>query len=151
MRKTFKISGTVALVAVIGFFMTACPDDNGDSPAKPEYFITITDIPSAYNGMFGALKLFPPDPADPAVYSSKPAAFSTEVKISATSVTLPLFKWSNLDPWSGTGSYRITIYIFENRIAAANELYKYVGKIENDITEKTTFIEWALCSFTPKP
>jgi len=140
MKNTFKISGIIALAAVIGFSMTACPDDK-DPPAEPENFITVTGIPSGYNDMIGAVKLAPPD-------SSDITAYSTEEKIKSNSVTLPLFNWAEEDPWIGSGDYSITIFIFKDKTAAANGQKTYTGITENTITERITAIEWS--SFTPK-
>jgi hypothetical protein len=143
MKKPLKILGIIAFIAVIVFSMTACPAEGASSSAKPENFITVTEIPPGYNGMIGALKLYSPD-------SSKVTVYSTEEKISGDSVTLPLFKWSNEDPWSGSGRYDISIFIFRDKKAAAAGNYIYKGATtETSITEATTAIEWAL--FTPKP
>jgi len=134
MKNTLKISGIIALAAVIGFFMTACPDDKG-GPAEPKSFITVTGMPPEYNGMIGAVKLFPPE-------SSEPAVFSTEEKISGDSVTLPLFNWKKENPWTGNGSYSITFFIFKDRTAATGGQKTYTVKTEITITEANTAIEW---------
>ncbi|MDR2575413.1 MAG: hypothetical protein LBC52_03115 [Treponema sp.] len=144
MKKPFKISGIIAFVAVIGFSMTACPDDDTDNRApKPENFIKVTDIDPAYNGKIGALKLYPINSSDVTVYS-------TEEKISGNSGRFPLYNWKGENPWLGSGSYRITIFIFENRAEAAQAKTIYKGDItEIAINEKTTTIEWT--RFTEKP
>ena len=144
MKKPFKILGIIALAAVTGFSMTACPSDGTDNAAMPEKFITVTTIPSTFNGMIGALKLYPINSSDVTVYS-------TEEKISGNSVTLPLFNWEKEDPWLESGSYSITIFIFDNKAAAAQGQTKYKGKTIEivDITEKITTINWNL--FTQKP
>ena len=139
MKKTIKILGIIAFIAVIGFSMTACPPE-ADNPAKPEKYITVTNIPPAYNNMIGALKLYP-------LNSSNVAVYSTEEKISGNSVKLPLFNWAGEKPWLGSGSYRIIIFIFKDKKEAAAGQNRYKGVIaENAITEATTAIEWSLFS-----
>jgi len=44
-----RIAGIIALVAIIGFSMAACDDDNGDSGGG---VLTITDIPSRYDNYY---------------------------------------------------------------------------------------------------
>jgi hypothetical protein len=139
MKKTFKILGIIALTAMIGFSMTACPHDTS-GPPTPEYFITVTGIPPTYNGMIGAVKLYPSDSPDAVT------VYSTVEKIIGNSVTLPLFNWVEENPWLGSGSFKITIFIFENRNAAAQNPpnTKFKGSIsEIAITEATTTIEWS--------
>jgi len=144
MKKTIKILGIIAFIAVIGFSMTACPTEGTNSPAKPEKYITVTGIPSTYNNMIGALKLYPIDNL------SVVTVYSTEEKISGASVDLPLFNWAKEDPWLGSGNYSITIFIFKDKKDAAAGQYRYKGVIaENTITETTTTIEWS--SFSSRP
>jgi hypothetical protein len=133
MKNTFKILGIIAFIAVIGFSMTACPNDAGYSGTKQ--FITVTDIPSTYINKYGILMLSPPNnPSDIVAYSSME-------KISGASFTFPLYNWKNGDPWEGSGSYIIKILIFENR---TDTQWKYAGvTLEINITETTT-IPWSL-------
>jgi len=140
MKNPFKILGIIALSMITGFSMTACPHDAVSPPPMPEKFIIITDIDPTYNGMIGALKLYLPGSSVAAVYSS-------EEKIINNSVTLPLYNWAGEDPWLGSGSFSITIFIFENRSAAAQKppITKYKGSItEIAITEATTTIAWGM-------
>ena len=142
MKKPFKILGIIALAAVTGFSMTACPDDKDDLP-KPEFFITVTDIPSTYNGKYGVIILYTPASSEP---PSALTAYSPMEKIKGTSIKVPLYNKKD-DPWSGSGIYRITILIFEN---TATETWTYAGVTpETSITEKTTAIAWN--SFSQRP
>jgi len=50
MKNSFKVM-IIALIAVIGFSMAACGDGSGDGAGNGQGYITITDIPSEYNGM----------------------------------------------------------------------------------------------------
>ena len=143
MKKTIKILGIIAFIAVIGFSMTACPPE-ADNPAKPEKYITVTGIPPNYTNMIGALKLYPI--GNPSVVT----VYSTEEIISGTSVILPLFNWAKEDPWLGSGSYNITIFIFKDKKEATAGQYRYKGVVENTaITETTTIIDWSLFSSRP--
>jgi len=144
MKKTFKILGIIAFIAVIGFSMTACPTEGTSNSAPPEKFIIVTNISSTYNQKIGAVKLYPiDDPTNPTVYS-------TEEEIKGNSVELPLYNWGKEDPWHGSGSYRIALFIFNDKKAAAAGQTIYEGFIaEKSITEETkTTIEWT--SFTQK-
>ena len=138
MKKAFKILGIITFFAVIGFSMTACPTEGTNSPAKPEKYITVTGIPSTYNNMIGALKLYPIDNL------SVVTVYSTEEIISGTSVILPLFNWAKEDPWLGSGNYRVAIFIFKDKKASSSGDYIYKGATtETSITETTTTIEWS--------
>jgi len=138
MKKTIKILGIIAFIAVIGFSMTACPTEGTNSPAKPEKYITVTGIPPNYTNMIGALKLYPI--GNPSVVT----VYSTEEIISGTSVILPLFNWAKEDPWLGSGNYKVAIFIFKDKKAAATGVYIYKGATtETSITETTTTIEWS--------
>jgi hypothetical protein len=150
MKKTFKILGIIALAAAIGFSMMACPTEGTSRPAPPEKFITVTTIPSTYNQKIGAVKLYPiDDPSNPTVYSGV-TVYSTEEEIKGNSVELPLYNWGSEDPWHGSGSYRIALFIFNDKKAAAAGQPIYEGFItEQSITETKTIIEWT--SFTQKP
>jgi len=151
MRKPFKILGIIAFIAVIGFSMTACDDDDTDDSApKPENFIKVTGIVPAYSGKIGALKLYPVSPDDDPAKTPTVTVYSTEEIINVTSTTFPLYNWKNEKPWLGTGKFRITIFIFENRAAVVQGTTIYKGETTEivDITEKTTTINWL--SFTQK-
>jgi hypothetical protein len=144
MKNTFKILGIIAFIAVIGFSMTACPNEGTDKPAPPEKFIIITNIPSTYNNMIGALKLYPID--NPSVVT----VYSTEEKIIGASVELPLFNWAEEKPWLGSGNYKVDIFIFKDKNAAVAGDCIYKGATtETSITETKTTIEWD--SFKLKP
>jgi len=137
MKKTFKIFRIIALVAVVGFFMTACKD-NDDYPDSPKQFIQVTDIPSIYNYKYGYILLYQPGSSDISVYSAME-------KIKGSSYSFPLYRWGKNDPWEGSGSFRVNILIFEN---ATTEQWIYAGVItETDIINKTV-ITWS--SFTDK-
>jgi len=139
MKKTFKILGIIALVVAIGFSMTACSDGSSTtSYPQPKQFIDVTGIPSAYNGMIGALRLKYPD-------TDKIIVYSTEEKISENSTTFPLFNWNDEKPWEGSGNFSITIIIFRNSTDAAAGTYIYAGVIgaNTNIYGTTTTLPWS--------
>jgi hypothetical protein len=142
MKKTFKILGIIAFTALIGFSMTACPPEETEGPPPPEKFLTVTGIPSEHIGKIGAVKLY--TPGSPPVVT----VYSTMEKINGDSITFPLYNWAGENPWQGSGNYKITIFIFQDRKAAAlgQPIYKGVTTEEIVITEPTTAIEWS--SFT---
>jgi hypothetical protein len=146
MKKTFKILGIIALTAAIGFSMTACPPEDTYSPPPPESFIIVTGMPSNYNGKIGAVKLYPIDSDDNV--SSNATVYSTTEKINGNSVTLPLYNWTEENPWLGSGDFSITIFIFDNKTAMVNGQTIYKGITTETITETTTIIEWS--KFKPK-
>jgi hypothetical protein len=135
MDKTYKIFGIIALVTVIGFSMTACKD----SPSVHPNTITVSDIPSDYEGKFGTLLLYPFP-----ITSSTPTVYSMEEYINGT---FSLYNWKKDDPWDGTGTFRITFLIYESVEAARIDQYIYSGVFEEgasiSITEKNTDIEWS--------
>jgi len=143
MRNALKILGIFVFVTATGFSMTACGNDSDYSVPEPKTYITVTGIPSDYNGMIGALVLYPSG-------SSEIAVYSTEEKISGNSAVFPLFNYANEAPWEGSGSFKIAILIFQNVSAAANGQRVYSGVIAEDtnITGTTTVISWA--SFTQR-
>jgi len=135
MKNKFKILSIIALVSVIGFFISACKD----TPDVHPNTITISGIPSDYEGKFGTLLLFPFP-----ITSSTPAIYSMEERISGT---FSLYNWKRDDPWDGKGTFRITFLIYESVEAARNDNYIYSGVLEEgtsiSITKKNTDIEWS--------
>jgi hypothetical protein len=142
MKKTFKILGIIAIVAAIGFSLAAC---KGDSEPDPN-IITITGIPQIYVGKVGALMLSTSTSTNYPVYSIE--------TITETSFSFPMKDWiHDSRPWDGSGSFGITIFIFNDIEAARNNnedksIYKGVIPGNTDITEQTTTLEWS--SFVPK-
>jgi hypothetical protein len=145
MKKAFKILAAmrsiaiIALVAAIGFSMTACKDDAGDPDPN---IITITDIPSIHVGKVGALML-----------STSPTSttypFYSIDTISGSSFSFSMKDWINDSrPWDGKGNYIATIFIFNDIEAARAGNYNYAGVRNTDITGKTTTLAWS--SFVQK-
>jgi hypothetical protein len=137
MKKAFKILGILAFVAAIGFSMAACK--GGDDEPDPNIII-VTDIPSTYVGKVGALMLSTSTSTNYPVYSIE--------TINGSSFSFPLKDWiHDSRPWDGSGSFGITIFIFNNIEDARDKTKQpiYTGvKPENiDITEKTTTLEWS--------
>jgi hypothetical protein len=135
MHKTFKILGVFALAIVIGFSMAAC--NGGDDGPDPN-IITITDIPSIFVGKVGALMLSTSTSAFYQVYSIE--------TINGTSFSFPMRDWiHDSSPWDGSGSFGITIFMFDDIAAARNGNYIYAGVIpgNTEITEQTTTLEWS--------
>jgi len=143
MKKTFKIFRIIALAAVIVFFMAAC----SDSIADPN-IITVTGIPSTYNGKFGTLLLYPYP-----INSSTPTVYSMET-ISETTL-FSLLRWKRDDPWDGKGNFRISFLIYDSVEAATDHpsQYIYAGVLADNtsirIEGKYTDMAWS--SFNQKP
>jgi predicted small secreted protein len=53
MKKTFKVLGIIALLALIAFSMAACDDDGGGGGNTAGTFV-VTDIPADFNGKYVA-------------------------------------------------------------------------------------------------
>jgi hypothetical protein len=55
-KDTFKVFGIITLLVVIGFSFAACGDGSGDNgtTSGSEGTLTITNIPSQYNGKYAA-------------------------------------------------------------------------------------------------
>jgi len=141
MKKAFKILGIIALVAAIGFSMAACKDSDDDPDPN---LITITGIPTSYVGKVGALMLSTSTSSIYPVYSIE--------TIKGTSFSFPMKDWiHDSRPWDGSGSFGVTIFIFNDIEAARAGNYIYAGvKPENiEITEQTTALDWS--SFVQKP
>jgi hypothetical protein len=137
MKKICKILGIIAIIAAIGFSMTACKDDE-DFPDPPKQFLTVEGIPSPYINKYGIILLTPPNSTDINVYSALE-------KINSTSISFPLYIRENNAPWEGSGNFCVKILIFEN---AATEQRTYQGVIESTNITASTVITWS--SFIPK-
>jgi len=138
MRKAFKILGIIALIAAIGLSMAAC-NDNDSYPDPPKQFLTVSGIPSTYNNKYGIIILAPPNSSEINVYSGLE-------KISGTSLTFPLYRWGQNDPWEGSGNFCVKILIFENS-ATDQRIYEGVTP-ETNITADNNVIVWS--SFVKK-
>ena len=147
MKKAFKILAAmrsiaiIALVAAIGLSMAACK--GGDDDPDPN-IITITDIPQIYVGKVGALMLSTSNSSIYPVYSIE--------TINGTSFSFPMKDWiHDSRPWDGSGSFGVTIFMFNDIEAARAGNYIYAGVIpgNTDITGKTTALPWS--SFVQKP
>jgi len=103
MKNVFKVLGIIAIVAVIGFSMVSCGDDGvggggGEKFPAPKGKLTVTGIPSEYNGKFayvGQFKVNDP-PYDNLVGGAKMAVkgssiYYTPVAISGGKVEIPLY------------------------------------------------------------
>jgi len=154
MQKAFKILGVFALAVAIGLSMAACTHDASSEGSQK--FIKITSIPSAYNGKYGSLMLSQSNSSYYTVYSMETMTIEEETTEDGkiiNSFSFPMLNWKNDSrPWGGSGSYKITIFIYNSFDAMVNDekSYIYAGVIpENiDISEITTEIAWS--SFTQK-
>jgi hypothetical protein len=148
MKKAFKILAAmrsiaiIALTAAIGFSVAACKSESEPDPN----LITITGIPQIYVGKVGALMLSTSSDKIYPVYSIE--------TINGTSFSFPMKDWiHDSRPWDGSGSFGITIFIFNNIEDARDNktdksIYKGVISGNTDITEKTIEITWS--SFVQK-
>jgi len=136
MKKALKILGVFALTAAIGLSMAACKGGDDDYPDPPKQFLTVSGIPSTYINMYGIIILAPPNSSDITVYSGL-----EKIKLSDTSsISFPLYRWEQNDPWEGSESFCVKILIFEN---PTTDQRKYQGvTAETDITS-ATIITWS--------
>jgi len=123
MKKAFKILGITAFIAVIGFSMAACKEDD-DSPTSPKQFIKVEGIPSTYNKKYAILILSTPGESNIIAYSS--------MEIIGNTYTFPLYNREK--PWEGNGDFGLKILIFDN---AATEKWTYAGVQEINIEKNT--------------
>jgi len=96
-----KVLGIIAIVAVIGFSMVSCEGTEdgggGDSFPKPKGKLTVTGIPSEYNGKFAYVIHFKvTDPDNNLVGGAKmvvkgSSIYYTPVAISGGKVEIPLY------------------------------------------------------------
>jgi len=120
---------SAALVALLIGFSTA---------AYAQKSITITGIPSAYNGKIAMLVLAP------AVSSQSYIAYSLTV-ITGASTTFSLSDWATDGPWTGSGNFAFTILIYDNQQAAKENKYTYSGQTASTVSVSyaATTIQWA--------
>jgi hypothetical protein len=108
MRNFFKactasLFGVIALVAIIGFSMASCDDGGGGSNEKS---IKITGL-GEWNGSSYQLGLA--STVDK-LYDEDLVAFAEGTIRSATQ-TAPLLDYNTGDPWTGSGSYFVGVYL----------------------------------------
>jgi hypothetical protein len=130
MKNTIKILGIIALMAVIGFSMSACKIEE-----ESQYFLTINGIPAKYDGHVGIVSL---------VSGKNPVAYAG-VTINSTTVTLPLLDFSSDGPWGENGSYSVVVILYENRQALNNKITSYEGATMGTISvnQETTVMNWS--------
>jgi hypothetical protein len=100
MKNSVKLFGVIALVAVIGFLATACPtddnDSNGGNPGGGGGTLTLTGIPSEYNGKYAAYSSVTDLPYLMGAQSlNVSTGVITAVQISNGSVSLPMWVAGN--------------------------------------------------------
>jgi len=113
MKNTFKWFVVIAIVAAIGFSMAACDDGSGGpGGGGGGGGITVTGIPSEYNGKYATVVLnVNGEPVYGAQSFDMPSY--TYPRISGGSVTIGL--WSGTPPsitrWNGSGTTIISVFI----------------------------------------
>jgi hypothetical protein len=115
MRNFFKariasLFGVIALVAIIGFSMAACDNDdggggNGDGGSN-EKSIRITGLDDFYGSSY---QLGLATTVDKLYYEDL-VAFA-EGTIRSGTQTAPLLNYRTGDPWTGSGSYFVGVYL----------------------------------------
>jgi len=123
MKNTFKWFVVIAIVAAIGFSMAACDDDSGgpggSNPGGGNSGgLTITDIPSKYNGLLGYAAN-----AGVGIYNT---LSSRETPISNGRVTIPLFSNNGTQKYTGNDTVNFEFWIED----PSNYLEKTVCTLE---------------------
>jgi hypothetical protein len=91
MKNTMKFLGIIALVAIMGFSMTGCPnDDDGGVVVGGGGTFTLTDIPREYNGKYAWLSCNIKDLCGFQSYSGLAQKYTLS-KISNGSVRIPIW------------------------------------------------------------
>jgi len=101
MKNTLKVLGIIALLAVIGFSMVAC-DNGSTSSNSQEGYITITDIPSEYNGMNLHFMIDPRSDGSMIESVSENGVVITNNKFAAPLVRKPNRLGSVREPYTGS-------------------------------------------------
>ena len=127
-KSIFKLFGIIALVALVGFSMTACDSSN---ESGPQTTVTVTGIPSEYNGMLAFITVDIPNGHDGWNMAT----------ISGGSATFPLLDWRDDKPYSVSGDYMVIIFIFTDLNNFANSVYD--GFIMSKRIQENTIIEWS--------
>ncbi|MDR2719023.1 MAG: hypothetical protein LBB89_13295 [Treponema sp.] len=136
-----RLFGIIALVAVMGFSMTACGgDDDGGGGGSGGKF-TLTGIPAKYNGKYALL--------DGVVYSDNLGLFgcqsytaqtNTLSPISNGKVSLPMWKVDesgNVEKYSGNDTADgVHIPIFDNKILSSTSPDAIVEIVFANVTFK---------------
>ena len=134
-KSIFKLFGIIALVALIGFSMMACASLNTSTPSTPrgpQTTVTVTGIPSEYNGMFAFITVDIPNRHDGWNMAT----------ISGGSATFPLLDWRDDKPYSVSGDYMVIIFIFTDRSNFRNSSV-YDGYIMSKRIQENTTIVWS--------
>jgi hypothetical protein len=125
MKKTFKLIGIAVMLAAIAFSMAACSDDSGGSGgggggggsgggggggSGGGKTLTVTDIPSQYNGLYAYALIYSKDYTGTSgcLWGNDPGEYNTpkySVLISNGKVTLPLWEF-NSNPKDPTNYYK---------------------------------------------
>ncbi|MCL2007977.1 MAG: hypothetical protein FWG77_07805 [Treponema sp.] len=121
MKSMIKAFGIVLLITVIGISMGACA--SSASPRVTYNSVTITDIPSAFEGKFAMLTL------DTGGSGARTLAWGTRT-ITGSSATFNLLDWVTDRPTTiREGNYGVNLIIAANMTAITNDEEEYVGII----------------------
>jgi hypothetical protein len=128
MRNFIRMLGFVALITAAGSLF-------GQNAQKS---ITITGIPTTYNGMFGMLAL------SPSTTSTNYTAYSL-VRLNGTQAVFQLSDWNTDGPWSGSGNFAITLAIYKDNQAVSNKQTTFEGKTSGLVTinQTSTAVQWS--------
>jgi len=118
MKNFLKLLGIIAFVAVIGFSMSACDDDSDDNSGgnndggggngggSNEKSIKITGLDDFYGSSYQLGLATTIDK----LYDEDLVAFA-EGTIRSGTQTAPLLDYKTGDPWTGSGSYYVGVYL----------------------------------------
>jgi len=112
------------------------------APEVKQKSITMTGIPSNYNGKIGMIVMAPSN--DDQNYT----AYST-VTMAVPSTTFPLLDWTTDESWGGSGNFVFVLMIGETEQAIATDKYLYLAQSNDatNITQETTTLKWAQFAF----
>jgi hypothetical protein len=129
MKNVFKAFGIIALVAVIGFYFTACSDDGGGGGGGDDGTLTVTNIPSKYNGKYAwAEVLLDATYYDYEIFGVESISVENGtgkgVKISNGSVSIPMWVYKEGDSfsrYSDNGTHSVAIGVVNQQNAPLGE------------------------------
>ena len=128
-KSNFRLFVIIAFVALIGFSITACDLSNASGPQTT---VTVTGIPSEYNGMLAWIQVDIPNSQDAWAMAT----------ISGGSGTFPLLDWKDDKPYSVSGDYMVFIFIFSDLNDFGNSGV-YDGFIMSKRIQENTTIVWS--------
>jgi hypothetical protein len=133
--KNIKLLAIIAIVAVFGFTFIACGPDEEEEYVLTgdERAITVTGIPTTYNGKFGYVGISP-------ISGTGVSAVSLPEPITNTNLSMDLYE-TQKKRFTGTGDFMVIFSIITDEDDLDSEIYSgYVSS--KSITEVITYISF---------